>query len=79
MTDKKPTHEIRVGKIKAALWANQTERGVQYNVTFSRLYKKAERWVRTESFGRDDLPLLVMIVQQTHAWIGAQTQPQSAE
>ena len=33
----KPIHEVRLGFIKAAVWRNETEAGVRYNATFSRL------------------------------------------
>ena len=70
----KPTHEIRLGYIKAAVWRNDTESGVRYNVTFSRLYKDGDQWSSTESFGRDDLLLLAKVADQTHSWICAQNQ-----
>ena len=35
----RPTHEVRIGAIKAAIWKNDTAGGVRYNVTFSRIYK----------------------------------------
>jgi len=34
-TKQKPIQEVRLGSIKAAIWANQTEAGVRYNVTFT--------------------------------------------
>ena len=52
----KPIHEVRLGFIKAAVWRNETEAGVRYNATFSRLYRDGDQWKSTESFGRDDLP-----------------------
>jgi hypothetical protein len=70
----KPIHEVRLGHIKAAVWRNETEVGVRYNVTFSRLYKDGDNWQSTESFGRDDLLLLAKVADQTHSWICAQTQ-----
>ena len=54
----KPTHEVRLGHIKAAVWKNETEAGVRYNATFSRIYKDGDDWKSTDSFGRDDLLLL---------------------
>ena len=72
----KPIHEVRLGSIKAAVWRNETEAGVRYNVTFSRLYKDGDRWQSTESFGRDDLLLLAKVADQTHSWIFAQGQEQ---
>ena len=41
-TKTKPVHEIRLGHIKAAVWRNETEAGVRYNATFSRLYRDGE-------------------------------------
>ena len=65
----KPVHEVRIGYIKAAVWRNETEAGVRYNATFTRLYKADNQWKSTESFGRDDLLLLGKVADQTHSWI----------
>lgn len=65
----KPVHEVRLGRIKAAVWANTGESGVWYNVVFSRLYKEGDAWKRSESFGRDDLPLVMKVADQIHTWI----------
>jgi hypothetical protein len=75
----KPVHEIRFGAIKAAIWENQTENGVRYNVTISRLYKDGDSWKRTESFGRDDLPLVAKVADTVHTWIFEQSQQASAQ
>lgn len=69
-----PAHEVRLGHIKAAVWKNETEAGVRYNITFSRLYKDEEQWKSTDCFGRDDLLLLAKVADQTHSWIFAKTQ-----
>lgn len=67
-----PTWGIRLGAIKAAVWKNDTEAGVRYNVTFSRLYREGDSWKSTESFGRDDLLLLGKVADQAHSWICSQ-------
>ena len=64
-----PVHEIRLGAIKAAIWENETSVGVRHNVTVSRLYKDDNEWRNTDSFGRDDLPLVAKVVDQAHNWI----------
>ncbi len=74
----KPIHEVRLGCIKAAVWKNETEAGVRYNVTFSRLYKDGDQWGSTESFGRDDLLLLAKVADQAHSWIHAQNQEEQS-
>ena len=68
-TKEKPAHQIRLGSIKAAIWKNDTENGVRYNTTFSRLYKDGDEWKQTESFGRDDLLLLGKVIDLAHSWI----------
>ena len=65
----KPVHEVRMGRIKAAIWANETENGVRHNVTISRLYKDGDEWKTSHSFGRDELPLVEKVADLAHAWI----------
>lgn len=54
-TPRKPVHELRLGRLKAAIWENPTDNGVRYNVTFARLYKVDSGWHSNDSFGVDDL------------------------
>ena len=68
-TRNQPAHEVRLGSIKAAIWQNETDTGVRYNVTFERLYKDGEQWKSTDSFGRDDLLLLGKVADRAHSWI----------
>jgi hypothetical protein len=69
----RPVHEVRLGRIKAAIWANQTESGVRHNVTVMRIYKDGNDWKTTDSFGRDDLPLVAKVADLAHTWIFQQT------
>ena len=57
----KPVAEVRIGRVKAAIWSNDTEGGTRHNVTFSRLYKDGEEWKSTQSFGRNDLLVLAKV------------------
>jgi len=65
----RPVHEVRLGRIKAAIWENETEKGTRHNVTLSRIYKDGEEWKDSNSFGRDDLPLIAKVADQAHDWI----------
>ena len=65
----RPVHEVRLGRIKAAIWANQTESGVRHNVTVMRIYKDGDTWKTSESFGREDLPLVAKVADMAHTWI----------
>ncbi len=68
MTKQKPAHEIRLGRIKATIWENESEQGTRYNVTVNRLYKDGDEWKQTASFGREDLPLVAKVVDMAHSW-----------
>jgi hypothetical protein len=68
----RPVHKVRIGLIKAAVWANPGRDGVQYNVTFERRFHDGEAWRSTSSFGRDDLLKLAKIADQAHSWITEQ-------
>ena len=74
MSKKQPTHEIRLGRIKAAIWENDTQNGVKHNTTIARLYKDGEEWNDSSSYGRDDLLLVSKIADLAHSWICAEEQ-----
>ncbi len=74
MSKNKPVHEIRLGRIRAAVWENSTDNGPRHNVTVTRLYKDGDRWKDSVSFGRDDLPLLAKVADMAHSWIFQQHQ-----
>lgn len=67
--------QVRLGRVKANIWENETENGTFFNVTFARLYteggdkKKKPVWKESTSFGRDDLLLLAKVVDLAHTRI----------
>ena len=82
-TKTKPAFEVRLGRIKATVWKNDTERGDRFNTTFKRVYRLQEDdrkgsedngWRETESFGREDLLLLGKLADQVHTWIHEQSE-----
>ena len=75
-------HEIRLGRIRASIWANRSEQGhIWFNISFTRLYKEGERWKGAAGFGKDDLPLVSKVAEMAYAWIwdheGAELDPRS--
>ncbi|GAB5441360.1 MAG: hypothetical protein Fues2KO_17090 [Fuerstiella sp.] len=65
----RPVNEIRMGRIRAAIWENETQNGTRHNVTLSRIYKDGDVWKDSTSFGRDDLPLVMKVSDLAHSWI----------
>lgn len=67
---KLPVKTLRLGRIKAAVWENETDQKKFYNVTFARTYlDDARNYHDTDSFGRDDLPLVAKLADQAHTFI----------
>ena len=69
MAKNRPVHEIRLGRIRAAIWANEGEGRVWHSVTVSRLYKDRDEWKNSDSFSREDLPLVAKAVDKAHTWL----------
>ena len=74
MSNNQPVHEVRLGHVKCAIFANETQAGIRHNVKISRLWKDGDKWATTQVFGRDDLPLLAKVSDLAHTWIFAETQ-----
>jgi hypothetical protein len=68
-TINKPVHEIRLGSIRAAIWANQTQNGLRHSVTISRSYRVGNDWKKTNSYGKEDLLVLEKITELAQKWL----------
>jgi hypothetical protein len=70
-TSNAPVHTVRLGRIQAAVWANNGDNRTFYNVTITRSYKEegSDDWKDSDSFGRDDLPLVAKVADMAHTWI----------
>lgn len=81
MEKKKPAHEIRLGRIRATIWANETAQDdVWFNVTITRLYNDGDGWKDTTSVRRDDLPVVAKVADMAYAWCWIQnTTPESGD
>lgn len=75
----RPVQEIRIGRVKAAIWENETQNGSRYNVTLKRVYKDGDEWKTSDSFGRDDLPLLIKVLDRAHTFCYEQPAVQRQE
>ena len=63
-----PLHEIRIGLIKARVWRKRTRSGVRHTVSVVRLYRNGDVWKESTRFGRDDLPLVKLVLDKAHLW-----------
>lgn len=76
----KPVQTFRLGRVKAAIWENEADAKKFYNVTFARTYMDdARNFHDTDSFGRDDLPLIAKVADQAHTFIFERLAAQKTE
>lgn len=77
----RPVHEIRLGAIKAVIWANKLESGrVVHNVVPVRVYRdEPGNWRETHSFGRNDLLVAAKALDLAHSYVVDAEQSQAAE
>ena len=67
MSGNKPAAEVRLGRIKAAIWANQDKDGGRWHtVQLTRLYQDGEQWRSTHNFGRNDLLAVAKVADLAH-------------
>jgi len=64
-----PAHEVRLGCIRATIWANETDEGIRHSAIFTRLYKNAEQWQDAGTFGCGHLLLVAKVADMAHSWI----------
>ncbi|MCA9306424.1 MAG: hypothetical protein KDA16_07815 [Phycisphaerales bacterium] len=70
MNTTKPIHQVRLGTVKAAVWANPTDDDrTRYSVTVQRIYRDNGEWKRTTSFRRNDVLVLAKVLDLAHSWI----------
>lgn len=77
MNTNRPASEIRIGSIKATIWANDVadekyeKREKRYSVKLCRLYKEkdSDEWRTTDSLGKEDLLVAAKVLDQAHTWI----------
>jgi hypothetical protein len=73
MTNNKPVHDVKIGRVKASIWANQTKQGTRYSVTIGRLFKPEDGpWKTSPSLDRDDLLAAAKALDSAHSWVIAQ-------
>ena len=65
----KPVFDFKIWPVKGAVWRNENDNGVFYNVTVERSYKDGDEYKSTGSFQRDDLLPLAKVADVCHTWI----------
>ena len=64
-----PVFEIRRGLIKVRIWQRKTKNGVRFSLTVVRLFRNGDQWKESTRLGRDDIPLVRLLLDKAHTWI----------
>lgn len=72
--DNKPVKQFRAGALSVSVFEREHDGKTFYNATASRAYTKddGKTWEYSDSFDRDDLPLVAALLNQAFSWIVAQ-------
>ena len=66
----KPALEIRRGLIKVRVWQRRSKNnGVRYSLTVVRLFRNGDQWKESTRLGRDDIPLVRLVLDGVHTWM----------
>jgi hypothetical protein len=64
-----PVYEVRRGLIVARVWRRRTRSGLRHTVTIVRLFRNGDTWKESTRFGRDDIPLIRLALDEAYEWI----------
>jgi hypothetical protein len=70
---RQPIHELRRGLIKVRIWRKRTRSGLRHTVVVTRLFRNGDVWKESTRFGRDDIPLIRLALDEAHTWIHQQS------
>ena len=64
-----PVFEIRRGLIKVRIWQRKTKNGVRFSLTVVRLFRNGDQRKESTRLGRDNIPLVRLLLDKAHTWI----------
>ena len=62
-------HEVRHALIKVRICRNRTRSGLRHTVAVTRLFRNGDVWKESTRFGRDDIPLIRLVLDKAYTWI----------
>ncbi|MDA1161883.1 MAG: hypothetical protein O3B13_02150 [Planctomycetota bacterium] len=62
-------HEVRRGTITARIRRSRTRSGPRHTVSVVRLFRNGDHWKESTRFGRDDIPVVRLVLDLAHTWV----------
>jgi len=66
---KTKSREFKQGLIEAKVSVRQTKGEFRYTLTIVRLYRNGDQWKESTRFGRDDIPVMRLVLDEAYGWI----------
>ena len=61
--------EIRRGLIKVRIWQRRSKNGVRYSLSVVRLFRNGDQWKESTRLGRDDIPVVRLVLDEAYEWM----------
>jgi hypothetical protein len=65
----KPSLELRRGLIKVRIWRRMSKHGPKYSLSVVRLFRNGDEWKESTRLGRDDIPLVRLLLDEAYVWM----------
>jgi hypothetical protein len=79
MSRKNAVHEIKRGLIKAKIRRKPSRDGAKYSVSIVRLYRNGDHWKESTRYGRNDIPVIRLVLDEAFGWIYVQQENEKLE
>lgn len=66
---RKPVYQLRHGLLKVRVWRKRTRSGIRHTISVIRLFRNGDVWKESTRFGREDIPLIRLLLDKAHTWI----------
>jgi hypothetical protein len=65
----KPVLELRRGLIKLRIFRRRSGHRLRYSLAVVRLFRNGDQWKESTRFGRDDIPLVRLVLDEAYTWM----------
>lgn len=62
-------HVIRRGLIRVRVCVATKKAGTHYSLSIGRLYRNGDQWKESKRYGRDDIPVVRLALDDAYGWI----------
>ncbi len=75
-----PEKKFRAGAVSATVWINTNEKGSFPSIQLGKSYKdKDNNWKETSSFGVNDVPKALVVLQEAYKYVAMKEKERAAE